>query len=71
MIITEALCEEFANFLLTVPATRLKQYIVKLLLTHLKYECPDKLPKSLPDDLIIFFNLLDIIDKETDQSDIA
>lgn len=71
MIITEALCEEFANFLLTVPATRLKQYIVKLLLTHLKYEHSDRLPEKLPGDLIVFFDLLDTIDKETDQSDIA
>lgn len=71
MIITEALCEEFANFLLTVPATRLKQYIVNLLLTHLKYESPDKLPENLPGDLIVFFDLLDIIDKETDQSGIV
>jgi hypothetical protein len=70
MMITEALCEEFANFLLTVPATRLKQYIVTLLLTHLKYESPKKLPEKLPGDLIVFFNLLDIIDKETDQSGI-
>jgi hypothetical protein len=70
MIITETLCEEFANFLLTVPAARLKQYVVKLLLTHLKYEYPDKLPEYLPGDLIAFFNLLDIIDKEMDQSGI-
>ena len=71
MLITKALNEEFSVFLLTVPAKRLKQNTMRILLSYLKYEYTEGLPDfmdNLCTDLLYFFDLLDTIDKEIDQS---
>ena len=71
MQITETLNEEFAIFLLTVPAKRLKQNIIKILLGFLKNEGINGSPDfmiNLCTDMLFFFDLLDTIDKELDQS---
>jgi hypothetical protein len=71
MQITETLNEEFAIFLLTVPAKRLKQNTIKILLGFLKNEGINGSPDfmiNLCTDMLFFFDLLDTIDKELDQS---
>ena len=68
---TEILNDEFVSFLQNVPAKRLKQSILKLLLYFLKFECSGELPDfmdALCTDFLFLFDLLDVIDKEVDQS---
>ena len=71
MIINESLTKAFNDFLSEVPASRLKQNMVKLLMDFLKQNNKEGLPGFMDDlytDLIFLFVLLDSIDKETDQS---
>jgi hypothetical protein len=68
---TEILNDEFASFLKNVPAKRLKQSITKLLLYFLKFEDTGELPDfmdALYTDFLFLFDLLDVIDREMDQS---
>lgn len=71
MITNESFIKMLEVFLSDVPAKRLKQNIVKLLLDFLKYNCREELPDFMGDlfaDLIPLFDLLDAIDRELDQS---
>lgn len=73
MQIPETLNEEFAIFLLSVPAKRFKQNTIKILLGFLKNEGVNGSPDfmvTLCTDMLFFFDLLDTIDKELDQSDL-
>ena len=67
MIITKDLCEEFANFLLTVQARRLERNMVILLLSWLKQQelkgWPDDM-EGLLADMTAFFDLMHVIEKE-------
>ena len=71
MIVNEVLQAEFAAFLSCVPARRLKQNTMRILLSFLDHEHDTGLPDYMGDlytDLLLLFHLLDSIDKETDQS---
>lgn len=71
MLKNEALDEEFSVFILTVPVKRLKQNILRIFFYFLKHECTDGSPEfieALCEDLEAFFDLLDAIDREVDQS---
>ena len=73
MTIPDSLQQEFAHFVLTVPAKRLKQSSTKLLIYFLKFECTDRMPDfmdGLFTDLLSLFDLLDSIDREIDQTGI-
>ena len=70
-MLNQTLNHEFSNFLSNVPAKRLKQSLEKLLFYFLKFECSEKMPDFMDDlltDFLFLFDLLDNIDKETDQS---
>ena len=71
MIIPETLNAGFVQFISSVPVSRLRQNTSKVLSSYLKNECTEGLPDFMDDfltDLMAFFELLDIIDKEIDQS---
>jgi len=70
-MVKEPLKEALIRFLSDVPAKRLKQNMVKILLDFLKRHGKEGLPNFADDlfaDLEPFFDLLDVIDKEVDQS---
>jgi hypothetical protein len=71
MTITEPLRAEFVRFLSTVPVRRLKQNMIKVLSSYLDHNSQEGLPEFMDDlltDLMAFFDLLDIIDRQVDQS---
>jgi len=71
MVITEPLHAEFIRFLSSVPARRLKQNTVNVLSSYLDHTSQIGLPEFMDDfltDLMAFFDLLDAIDQEIDQS---
>ncbi len=71
MIVNETLQAEFAAFLSCVPARRLKQNTLRILLSFLDHERATGLPDYMGDlysDLLMLFYLLDSIDNEIDQS---
>jgi hypothetical protein len=71
MIVNEVLQAEFVAFLSCLPARRLKQNTMRILLSFLDHEHARGLPDYMGDlytDLLPLFHLLDSIDSETDQS---
>lgn len=71
MQISENLYGEFADFLSNVPARRLKQSSIKLLLYFLKFECTEGMPDFMDSffaDFTALLDLLDTIECEVDQS---
>jgi len=65
MLISQPLQEEFSDFISNVPASRLKQNMIRVLLTYLSHECPTGLPEFMDDhfiDLVFLFDFLDNIE---------
>jgi hypothetical protein len=70
MIINETLQTEFADFVSSVPAKRLKINIMRLLLSFLKHERITGLPNYADEafaDLVILLDFLSAIDREAGQ----
>jgi hypothetical protein len=70
-IITETLQNGFATFLNLVPARRLGQHVRKLLLYYLQHEVEDGVDGNFEESIKYlgdFFDFLDMIEEEYDQS---
>jgi hypothetical protein len=71
MVITEPLHAEFIRFISSVPVRRLKQNTAKVLSSYLDHNSQTGLPDFMDDfltDLMAFFDLLDTIEQQIDQS---
>ncbi|MBS1664225.1 MAG: hypothetical protein JST68_24485 [Bacteroidetes bacterium] len=71
MIVTPALCEAFAGFLLKVPARRFKEDLIKTFQAYVRQQSDGEWAKptaSYLSDLMAFFDFLDIIDNEASPS---